>query len=130
MRCGRQRKDEAFPSRSPFRVLHEMFQTILLRPRKPFKRVAASEQGAQVREPGRVFLRTTQGGDHWGVSRGSVIPHHNVRNLVGLYLKILSGYLTSPVSCFFSRKQMKDRKRGKYARIASDHETYPLTMAK
>ena len=33
------------------------------------------------------------------------------------------------VSYFFSRRDKKERKKGKYARVASDHETYPLTMA-
>ena len=61
-----------------------MLQAILLRSSKPPKRIAASEQGAQVRGPRRVFLRTAQKGNHWGISWGSAILHYHIRFMVCL----------------------------------------------
>lgn len=40
------------------------------------------------------------------------------------------GCLSRLFSCFFSRRGKKVLNKGKYARVASDHETYPLTMTK
>ncbi|KAF9782507.1 phospholipase B [Thelephora terrestris] len=61
---------------------------------------------------------------------GSFFQQHKAAIIGGSVGGALFFLIVFGACCFFSKKARKNRKRGKYTRVASDHETHPLTMSK